>query len=81
LRWLQANASVTSAINRAGLPVQDYFIEAIAIADADRFIGNPGAAPPTPALSKNAEFLRSHQADVERLRALREGKPVVTVTP
>jgi hypothetical protein len=81
LRWLQANASVTNAINRAGLPVQDYFVEAIAIADADRFIGNPGAAPPTPALSKNAEFLRSHQADVERLRALREGKPVVTVTP
>lgn len=81
LRWLQANASVTRAINSAGMPVQDYFIESIAIADADRFIGNPSAAPPTPALSKNAEFLRSRQADVERLKALREGKPVVTVTP
>lgn len=81
LRWLQANASVTRAINSAGLPVQDYFVESIAIADADRFIGNPNAAPPTPTLSKNAEFLRSHQADVERLKALREGKPVVTVTP
>jgi len=81
LRWLQANASVTKAINSAGLPVEDYFIESIAIADADRFIGNPSAAPPTPTLGKNAEFLRSHQADVERLRAMREGKPAVTVTP
>lgn len=81
LRWLQASAAATKAINSAGLPVQDYFVESIAIADADRFIANPGAAPPTPALSKNAAFLRSHQADVERLRALREGKPVVTVTP
>lgn len=81
LRWLQANASVTRAINSAGMPVQDYFIESIAIADADRFIDDPSAAPPTPTLSKNAEFLRSHQADVERLKALREGKPVVTVTP
>jgi hypothetical protein len=81
LRWLQASAAVTKAINTAGLPVQDYFVESIAIADADRFIGNPGAAPPTPALSKNAEFLRSHQADVERLKTLREGKPVVTATP
>jgi len=81
LRWLQANAAVTRAINSAGLPVEDYFVESIAIADADRFIGNPGAAPPTPALSKNAEFLRSHQADVERLKAMREGKPAVTVTP
>jgi hypothetical protein len=61
--------------------VEDYFVESIAIADADRFIADPGAAPPTPALTKNAEFLRSHQADVERLKALREGKPVVTVTP
>jgi hypothetical protein len=81
LRWLQASAAATKAINGAGLPVQDYFVESIAIADADRFIANPGAAPPTPALSKNAAFLRSHQADVERLKALREGKPVVTVTP
>jgi len=81
LRWLQANPAVTQAINSAGLRVQDYFIESIAIADADRFIGAPSAAPPTPALGKNAEFLRAHEADVERLRALREGKPVVTVTP
>jgi hypothetical protein len=81
LRWLQANASVTKAINSAGMTVEDYFIESIAIADADRFIGNPSAAPPTPGLTKNAEFLRSHQADVERLKAMREGKPAVTVTP
>jgi hypothetical protein len=81
LRWLQASAAVTKAINSAGLPVQDYFVESIAIADADRFIANPGAAPPTPALSKNAAFLRAHEADVERLKAERDGRPVVTVTP
>jgi hypothetical protein len=81
LRWLQASAAVTKAINSAGLPVQDYFVESIAIADADRFISNPGAAPPTPALSKNAAFLRSRRADLERLQAEREGRPVVTVTP
>jgi hypothetical protein len=81
LKWLEANAAVSRAINGAGMSVKDYFVESIAIADADRFIANPGAAPPTPALGKNAEFLRSHQADVERLKALREGKPVVTVTP
>ena len=81
LRWLQANAAVTRAINNAGMPVQDYFIESIAVADADRFISKPSDAPPTPALAKNAQFLRSHEADVERLKALREGKPVVTVAP
>jgi len=81
LRWLQASAAATKAINSAGLPVQDYFVESIAIADAQRFMTNPGAAPPTPALSKNAAFLRSHQADLERLQAEREGRPVVTVKP
>jgi hypothetical protein len=81
LRWLQASAAVTKAINSAGLPVQDYFVESIAIADAQRFMANPNTAPPTPALSKNAAFLRSHQADLERLQAEREGRPVVTVTP
>src|SRR5438105_13388153 len=38
LRWLQANAPVTRAINSAGLAVEDYFVESIANADADRFI-------------------------------------------
>jgi hypothetical protein len=81
LKWLEANAAVSRVITGAGIPVKDYFVESIAIADADRFIANPSAAPPTPALSKNAEFVRSHQADVERLKAQREGRPVVTVTP
>jgi hypothetical protein len=81
LKWLEANSAVSRAISSAGISVKDYFVESIAIADADRFIANPGGAPPTPALGKNAEFLRSHEADVERLKALREGKPVVTVTP
>ena len=81
LKWIEASPAVTHAITSAGMPVQDYFIESIAIADADRFIAHPSEAPPTPALGKNARFLRSHEADVERLKDLREGKPVVTVTP
>jgi hypothetical protein len=81
LKWLEANQTVSRTISGTGISLEDYFVESIAIADANRFIADPGAAPPTPALTKNAEFLRSHQADVERLKALREGKPVVTVTP
>jgi hypothetical protein len=63
------------------LSVKDYFVASIAIAAAERFIADPKAAPPTPSLAKNAEFLRSHRLDLDRLRAEREGKPVITSTP
>jgi hypothetical protein len=81
LRWLEADSVVNRAINSAGISVKDYFVESVAIAQAERFVGNPKAAPPTPALTKNAEFLQSRAADLERLRALREGRPVVIVKP
>jgi hypothetical protein len=32
-------------------------------------MGNPKAAPPTPALGPNAEFLGAHKAELQALRA------------
>jgi len=81
LRWLEANGGVNDAINSAGISVPDYFVEGIAIAAAQRFMSDPKAAPPTPTLSGNAEFLRSHTGDLEKLRAEREGRPVVVSHP
>lgn len=81
LRYLEANDEVSRAINGAGLSVKDYFVQSIAIAAAERFMRDPKAAPPTPTLRKNAEFLRGHQSDLTRLQTLREGRPAVTVTP
>ena len=81
LKWLESNAAVSNAINSAGISVRDYFVEAIAIAAAERFMDKPDAAPPTPTLSTNAEFLRTRKADLARLQSLREGKPAVVVKP
>jgi hypothetical protein len=81
IKWLDANPSVSAAINNAGISTKDYFVESLTIAAAERFMSDPKAAPPTPVLSKNAEFLRGHQSDLAHLQALRTGKPSVTVTP
>lgn len=81
LKWLEANDSVSKAINSAGISVRDYFVTSLATAAAARFVDDPKSAPPTPALSKNAEFLRSRRANLDHLQALRDHKPVVTATP
>ena len=81
LKYLEANDAVSRAIVGAGMSVKDYFVASIAIAAAERFIGDPKSAPPTPSLTKNAEFLRAHKLDLDRLRAEREGNPVITSTP
>jgi hypothetical protein len=80
-KWLEANAPVNTAINQAGISVKDYFVAGIAIAAAERFINDPKAAPPTPSLEKNAEFLRSHAADLERLHTAEALRPVVISKP
>ena len=77
-KWLDANASVSAAINNAGISTEDYFVQSLAIAAAERFMNDPKNAPPTPTLTKNAEFLRGHQTELAHLQALRTGKPVVT---
>lgn len=81
LKYLEANDAISHAIVGAGMSVKDYFVASIAIAAAERFLADPKSAPPTPSLTKNAEFLRAHNLDLDRLRAEREGKPVVTSTP
>ena len=77
VKYLEANPKVSAAIENAGLTVKDYFRLGIATASAARFMRDPKAAPPTPALSENAKFLQSHAADLGRLEDLTAGKPVV----
>lgn len=81
LRWLAASPAVVSAINSGGMSVRDYFVASIAIASAERFVGDPAAAPPTPTTAENAAFLRQHGTDLAKLAALRENRPVVVSTP
>lgn len=75
-KLLESNPAISKAINDAGLSVPDYFVMSIAIASAERFMKDPKAAPPTPTLSKNAEFLRGHQGELLRLDALSGGPAV-----
>jgi hypothetical protein len=72
-KWLEANPKVSAAITGAGMTVKDYYRLGIVTAYAMRFMNNPNAAPPTPAGRENAEFLRSHQADLEHLRTITHG--------
>ena len=68
LERLERHPQISRAIIDAGLSVRDYYTMSIAIASAMRFIDNPNEAPPTPALSGNARFLREHRQHVANLR-------------
>ncbi|MDB4899259.1 MAG: hypothetical protein JWN53_1067 [Gemmatimonadetes bacterium] len=68
-KHLENLPSVNNAITASGLSVPDYFVASIAIAQAERFMGNPKAAPPTPALTANAQFLNAHKAELAKLHA------------
>jgi hypothetical protein len=70
---LEENPTVAAAIASTGMSVKDYFVAAIAVAQAERFMNDPKSAPPTPALPSNAEFLRAHSGELAALRRL-EGK-------
>ena len=80
LKWIGASRAVTGAVNSAGMSVRDYFVASIAIASAERFLEDPGGAPPTSTLAENARFLQTRRSDLERLAALRENRPVATST-
>jgi hypothetical protein len=75
VKHLEADSTISNAINSAGISVPDYFVAGIAIAQAERFMSNPKAAPPTPALSANAAFLNAHSAELKALRT-RQARPV-----
>ena len=81
LKRLEENAAIANVIESTGMSARDYFVASIAIAQAERFMGNPKAAPPTPALPGNAEFLQKHQAELSRLRALERGSTPVSASP
>lgn len=71
---LQENPAVSQAITSTGMSVKDYFVASIAVAQAERFMNDPKAAPPTPALPANAEFLRKHQGELSALRQLEQAR-------
>jgi hypothetical protein len=70
---LEDNPAINNAIASTGMSAKDYFVASIAVAQAERFMSNPKAAPPTPTLPANAEFLRQHQAELTALRASERG--------
>jgi hypothetical protein len=70
---LEDNAVIARAIESTGMSPKDYFVASIAVAQAERFVGNPKAAPPTPTLPENAQFLQKHQAELGALRTLERG--------
>lgn len=81
LKRLEENPAIANVIESTGMSARDYFVASIAIAQAERFMGNPKAAPPTAALPGNAEFLQQHQAELSRLRALERGSTPVSASP
>jgi hypothetical protein len=83
---LEDNAAINNVIASTGMSAKDYFVAAIAVAQAERFMANPKAAPPTPALPGNAEFLQQHRAELTALRTLERNAggsatPVSTEAP
>jgi len=69
IKHLESNVAVNNAIVAAGISVPDYFVASIAIAQAERFLDDPKAAPPTPALQDNIKFLQQHRAELQAMRA------------
>ena len=69
IKHLESNVEVNNAIVGSGISVPDYFVASIAIAQAERFLDSPQAAPPTPALQDNIKFLQQHRAELRAMRA------------
>jgi len=75
LKYLESKATVSNVINSAGISTRDYFVQGIAIAAAEQFIGNPNAAPPTATTKENAEFLRGQTEQLKHIQSLRSDRP------
>lgn len=74
VQHLESNAKINNSIVSTGMSVPDYFVASIAIAQAERFLDNPKAAPPTPALGENIRFLQAHRAELQAMRGRDKGK-------
>jgi hypothetical protein len=68
VQHLESNAKINNAIVSTGMSVPDYFVASIAIAQAERFLDDPKAAPPTPVLGDNIRFLQQHRAELTAMR-------------
>jgi hypothetical protein len=68
VKHLESNVAVNNAIVASGMSVPDYFVASIAIAQAERFLDDPKAAPPTPALGQNIRYLQTHRAELQAMR-------------
>lgn len=69
IKHLESNVAVNNAIVASGISVPDYFVASIAIGQAERFLDDPKAAPPTPALEDNIKYLQAHRAELQAMRA------------
>jgi hypothetical protein len=74
VQHLESNARINNAIVSTGMSVPDYFVASIAIAQAERYLDDPRAAPPTPAFSSNIKFLQAHRAELQAMRARDKGQ-------
>lgn len=68
LERLEGHPQVSQAITNAGMTVRDYYVMAIALANAQRHAGNPEAAPPTPVGQANAAWVAKNQGQLARLQ-------------
>ena len=65
---LEQHPQVSQAITNAGMRVKDYYVMAIALANAQRHAANPAGAPPTPVGQANAEWVAQHTSEVAKLQ-------------
>lgn len=68
LERLEEHPQIAPAIAEAGMSVRDYYVMAIALANAQRHAAAPEAAPPTPVGRKNAEFVAANRAQLAKLQ-------------
>ena len=65
---LEQHPQVSQAITNAGMSVKDYYVMAIALANAQRHAANPAGAPSTPVGKSNAEWVAKNQAQLAKLQ-------------
>lgn len=65
---LEQHPQVSQAITNAGMTVKEYYVMAIAIANARRHAANPEGAPPTPTGRENAEWVARNQSQLAKLQ-------------
>lgn len=65
---LEKHPQISQAIANAGMTVKDYYVMAIAIANAQRHAASPETTPPTPAGKANAEWVARNRSQLRKLQ-------------